>query len=154
MERNSGDEGADTKDIPILIAILSVVGSILVAFPVAFNPFRQQFTILVLKKEQFSDKENFVISTIFVAVTWVISIIFPKIDKVISIMGGLCAATLDFAIPTYCFVKLSKNSWMAPSNLVRILFFGLLTIVGYCSVGITVYLIFTGDQMMPRFKKI
>ena len=93
-------------------------------------------------------------STCFVAVTWAISIVFPKIDKVISIMGGLCAATLDFAIPTYCFVKLSKHSWTAPSNLIRIVFFGILTLIGYCSVAITVYLIFTGDAKMPRYKQL
>ena len=154
LERNNGPIGADKKDIPILIAIIGVICSILVAFPVAFNPFRQQFTLIVLKKEKFTDKENLVLSTVFVAVTWVISIYFPKIDKVISIMGGLCAATLDFAIPTFCFVKLSKYSWTAPSNLIRIIFFGILTSIGYCSVAITVYLIITGDAQMPRYKQI
>lgn len=109
--------------------------------------------MLVLKKETFSDRENLVISAVFVAVTWVISIIFPKIDKVISIMGGLCAATLDYAIPTYCFVKLSKNPWTSPGNLIRIVFFGILTFIGYCSVAITVYLIVTGDSKMPRYKQ-
>lgn len=31
---------APSPDIPILIAVITVIGSILVAFPVAFNPFR------------------------------------------------------------------------------------------------------------------
>jgi hypothetical protein len=91
---------------------------------------------------------------VYIAATWLISVIFPKIDKVISIMGGAFASTLDFAIPTYCFVKLSKHSWTAPSNLWRIIFFGILTSIGYLSVCITVYLIITGEQMMPRYKQV
>ena len=33
-----------------------------------------------------------------------LSIVFPKVDKVIAIMGGLLAPTLSYAIPTYCYV--------------------------------------------------
>ena len=46
----------DPPDIPILIAIITVIGSILVAFPVNYNPFRLQFTQVFLKQETFTDK--------------------------------------------------------------------------------------------------
>jgi hypothetical protein len=64
-------------------------------------------------------------------------------------MGGLCAVTLSFLIPTICYVKLSEHPWTHCSNLSRILFFGILIIVGYSSVGITVYTIITGKPVMP-----
>jgi hypothetical protein len=59
-------------------------------------------------------------------------------------MGGLCAATLDYFIPMYCYVKLSDKPWTYWKNLSAIIFFGFLTLVGYTSVGVTIYEIFAG----------
>jgi hypothetical protein len=39
LERSDGPNG-DAKDIPVLFAICGVIGSILVAFPMAWNPVR------------------------------------------------------------------------------------------------------------------
>ena len=67
-----------------------------------------------------------------------------------SILGGLCAVTLDYGIPTFCFVRLSKKAWTAPENLSRILFFGFLNLAGFVGVGITVYLILSGCDRLPH----
>lgn len=97
----------DGPDYPILISVITVIGSILVAFPVAYNPFRQQFVLMFLKSDTYTDKQNYIISTTFIVVTWGIAVVYPNIDKVLAIMGGLCAATLDYGIPMFCYVKLS-----------------------------------------------
>jgi hypothetical protein len=47
-------------------------------------------------------------TTLFIAITWGIAFVYPNIDKVLTIMGGLCAATLDYGIPMFCYVKLSE----------------------------------------------
>lgn len=78
-------------------------------------------------------------TTIFIVITWGIAFVYPNIDKVIAIMGGLCASTLDYAIPMYCYVKLSEHSWMYPKNLAAIIFFGILVMIGYGSVVIIVW---------------
>jgi hypothetical protein len=59
-------------------------------------------------------------------------------------MGGLCAATLSFAIPTFCYVKLSGKPITYYKNLAAVIIFGSLTMIGYISVGVTVFLIITG----------
>ena len=82
----------------------------------------------------------------FVLLTWAISVVFPKVDKIMSILGGLCAVTLDFAIPTFCFVVLSDLPWTALPNISRIIFFGILCAIGYTAVGVTVYLMIKGDD--------
>lgn len=83
--------------------------------------------------------------------TWGISIAFPQIDKVIAIMGGLCAVTMDFLIPTYCYIQLSEKKWYKGKNLLAILFFGPLILIGYTSVIITIYLGVTKQELMPRW---
>lgn len=88
---------------------------------------------------------------LYVAITWGIAFVYPKIDKVLAIMGGLCAATLDYGIPMYCYVKLSEQSWNHPKNLICIIFFGTLCMVGYGSVIITIWEMFTGCPTHKAF---
>ena len=76
-------------------------------------------------------------------------------------MGGLCATTLDFLIPTFCYVKLSSHPWTEKKNLTAIIFFGILVFIGYTSVILTIYLSFhkhmgpyDEQSIMPRWKSI
>lgn len=90
-------------------------------------------------------------TTIFIIVTWGIAFVYPNIDKVLAIMGGLCAATLDYGIPMYCYVKLSEHRWTHPKNFAAIIFFGLLCLVGYGSVILTIFEMGTGCGTWKRF---
>jgi hypothetical protein len=72
--------------------------------------------------------------------TWALSVVYPQIDKVFSILGGLCATTLDFAIPTFCYVILSKEKWTSSKNLGSIISFGILSMIGYVNVFIIIFL--------------
>jgi len=90
-------------------------------------------------------------TTIFIIITWAIALVYPNIDKVLAIMGGLCAATLDYGIPMFCYVKLSDKSWASPKNFIAIIFFGTLCLIGYISVGITVWEMITGCSTHKAF---
>jgi len=91
---------------------------------------------------------------LFVGLSWFIALIYPDITSVISIMGGLCATTIDFLIPTYCYVKLSDTKWTSCKNLSSILFFGLMVSIGYISVLVTIYQTINHLDIMPRWKSI
>ena len=147
LERKAKGGG---KDIPGVIGVVGVVVSIFVAFPCAYNPTRAQLCLLIFGKEEFSNRVNVIMTTIFVVVTWFIAYIFPKVDQIMAILGGLCAVTLDYGIPTFCFVKLSKKAWTAPPNIFRILFFGFLNLSGFVGVGVTIYLIASGCKRIPH----
>ena len=66
-------------------------------------------------------------------------------------MGGLCAATLDYLIPTYCYVKLSEHPWTHPKNLAAIIIFGCLTTIGYCSVVLTIWEMASGNNTYKEY---
>ena len=91
-------------------------------------------------------------TTFWIAITCFVSIIFPNIKQVLSILGGLIAVQLSYTLPTYVKVTLSKNSWYQWDNLKAILFFGTLFILGMLSVVVTVIEIVTGENEMPRWK--
>ena len=90
----------------------------------------------------------------FCYVTMGIAIVFPKVDKVLGIMGGLLAPTLDYLIPMYCYVKLSDRHWTHWKNLSAIIFFSILCFIGYTAVIVIVYEIFQNLDEMPKWKKI
>ena len=75
-----------------------------------------------------------------------ISIVFPNITSVLSILGGLCSCTMSYLIPTLAYVRLNKEPWYACKNLLPILFFGTLTLLGYMSVLTTIYMLVTGNH--------
>ena len=96
--------GKEGPDVPILIAIIGICITIILAFPLSWNPTRQQCAIIFFKRETYTNKENIFLTVFFVMMSWLIALIYPQITKVISILGGLCATTLDFLIPTYCYL--------------------------------------------------
>jgi uncharacterized membrane protein YagU involved in acid resistance len=100
--------------------------------------------------QDYSFKANFIVTLIFNAVTCFISIIFPNIKSVISIMGGLIAVSMCYLVPLICQLRLSDKSWASPYNLSAICFFGSLILIGYTSVGVTIYEVINGLDMMPR----
>jgi hypothetical protein len=61
------------------------------------------------------------------------------VTDIISILGGLCATSLSFAIPLYCYIKLSKDGLKSSKNICALIFFGTLIIAGYSSVILTIF---------------
>jgi len=139
-----------SKDIPGVIGIIGIIISIFVAYPCSWNPTRSQVCMLIWKTEEFNQKTNFIMTTIFVSFTWFIAYIFPKVNQIMSILGGLCAVTLDYGIPTFCFVSMSKKAWNSSDNLWRIIFFGFLNLAGFVGVGVTVYEMITGCDRLAH----
>jgi amino acid permease len=90
------------RDYPLLLGVLLVMLCLMVAFPVNYNPFRQHFFSVILGRHEFSLKENFIVTSIFQTITCFISIIFPNVKSVISIMGGLIAVSMCYLIPLIC----------------------------------------------------
>jgi hypothetical protein len=65
-------------------------------------------------------------------------------------MGGLIAVSMCYLVPLICQLRLSDKSWASPYNLSAICFFGSLILIGYTSVGVTIYEVINGLDMMPR----
>ena len=137
-------------DYAILIAVISLIICITVTYVVNFNPWRQTFFSIVVGRDEFSQKENFAMTLSFISLTSIISIVFPQITTVFSILGGLVSVSICYLIPLICHIRLSDQAWYSSANLPPLLFFGVLIIVGYTSVLLTIYMIWTGIEMFER----
>lgn len=138
-------------DYAALVAIVGVVISITVAVPMAYNPARAQLISVMYGKDEFSNTQNTIISVFWVVSSWGLSVLFPHIDLVQTIAGGLCASTLSYFLPMYCYVTLSKDPWTAPKNLLAMIAFGGMTLIGYISVGVAVFEGATGCETMRQY---
>ena len=95
------------RDYAIMVAQVSIILVLFVALPVNYNPFRNQFFYMFFKKEVYSQKENVLCTSIFLAITSFIAIVFPKVSDVLGIIGGLNATSIQFLVPMICSVKVS-----------------------------------------------
>ena len=80
--------------------------------------------------------------------TCTVSIVYPSVSTVLSILGGLCSVSICYTVPLYSWVKLSDKKWTAWENLAPIMFFGVLISVGYLSVFSTVYMLACGKTYL------
>jgi len=75
------------------------------------------------------------------------------VKDIISILGGLCATSLSFAIPLFCYIKLSKDGLKSAKNILALLFFVTLILVGYSSVILTVFKMATKCGSYKDYRK-
>ena len=142
--------GDDTPDLFIMVAQLGIVLVLFVALPANYNPFRNQLFYIAFGRDSFSQKENIICTSIFISVTCFFAIMYPNVSSVLGITGGLNATSIQFLVPMICSIKVSGQPVKAPSNIIKILFFGFLCLVGYANVGTTIYRIFSGNDVISR----
>jgi amino acid permease len=142
--------GDDTPDPFVMVAQLGIVMVLFVAVPMNYSPFRNQVFYVFFGRDNFSQKENIVCTGIFTAVTCFLAIVFPDVSSVLGILGGLNATSIQFLVPMICSIKVSGQPVKAPRNIIKILFFGFLCLVGYTNVGTTIYRIVSGHYVIGR----
>ena len=133
-----------------MVSQLGIVMVLFVAVPMNYSPFRNQVFYVFFGRDNFSQKENIVCTGIFTAVTCFLAIVFPDVSSVLGILGGLNATSIQFLVPMICSIKVSGQPVKAPSNIIKILFFGFLCLVGYTNVGTTIYRIVSGHDVIGR----
>jgi amino acid permease len=142
--------GDDTPDPFVMVAQLCIVMVLFVAVPMNYSPFRNQVFYVFFGRDNFSQKENILCTGIFTAVTCFLAIVFPDVSSVLGILGGLNATSIQFLVPMICSIKVSGQPVKAPSNIIKILFFGFLCLIGYTNVGTTIYRIVSGHDVIGR----
>lgn len=148
IERNSPSGGTDW---PALIAVAGITISLIAGFPTNVLPFKQAFFIKILGVDKASRKQSIALAFCLLTLTTTVSIILPNITSALGLLGGLLVIQMSFFLPCVIQIKLSDKPWYAAENLVVILFFGTLCIMGYLSAIITVIQTAKGWTIMPRW---
>ena len=142
--------GDNSPDLFLVLAQLVIVMVLFVAVPLTYNALRNQTFCLFFGRGNFSTKENIVCTGIFISFTCFVSIVFPNLSSIIGITGGLNATSIQFLVPMICSIKISGQSVKAGSNIIKILVFGFLCLVGIINAGTTIYRIVSGHDVIGR----
>ena len=121
------------RDIWMMVARMGIYISVMVGFPVNFNPFRNSVYHLVTGNTDFSVKANFLITTVTLVISTTVAILYPNIVSILSILGGFGSVFLCFFIPTTLHIKLSEHPFRHWTNLLPFCLFGLLCLAGWAS---------------------
>lgn len=136
LERVSLD--GDHIDVSILIGIIALVILLLIHSPVNYFPCRLIIVQTFGGQDEFTTTQNYIVTFCFFTCAVIVSIIFPNITSVLSIIGGLCACTQSYVLPTLVYVKLSTKRLGHWKNLGALLIGITVGLLGYASVVTTV----------------
>ena len=93
---------AYTPDYTMLGAAVGICVVLFAAFPQVYNPCRNQFFLLCFNEPNFSQKQNFICTFVFISLTVCVAIFYPNVSTVLSILGGLCSVSICYTIPRKC----------------------------------------------------
>ncbi|CDW77672.1 UNKNOWN [Stylonychia lemnae] len=130
-------------DLPLMIGRVMIIIGLCIAFPLRMVSLKQIFIKLIYSQEhQMTQGQSISMSFGFVVLTSVISIIYPDITGILSIIGGLCSVTMCYVLPTICHIKLNRQELSICKKYSLIVFFGTLSLIGYISVILKIISIF------------
>lgn len=64
-------------------------------------------------------------------------------SNVLAIFGGIASVNIVYIVPLYCYLKLRRDDdpLTSPKNLAAMFYFGLMSLIGWCSSAGTVAMI-------------
>lgn len=100
-----------------------------------YFPFRGIVIYLMTGKQEITTKHNVIITVLFQFCTGLVAIIFPNVTDVLSIFGGIASTNICYIVPLTVYIKLRRpgESIFRPKNLFAIIYFCLLTAIGWLS---------------------
>lgn len=135
LERESLD--GPYIDTSMLIGIIALVVLLLIHSPVNYFPCRL-ILCQVAGREEVSKQANYVVTFSFFTLAALIAVLFPKITSVLSIIGGLCASTQGYVLPTALYIKLSRKKLSHWTNIGALMIGVTIGFLGYASVITTI----------------
>ena len=91
---------------------------------------------------EITNTKNYIVTFIVIMVCVTCSILYSEISSYIKIMGGLFSTLVGFLFPSLLIVRANKRKRYHWKNILTLLFFIFLTLIGFISSGLTIYEIF------------
>lgn len=138
-------------DIAQILSCFCIMIVMLANCVVSYQPFRNSFYFMWKGEVDVPTRPNVIITACFCIGTGIISIVFPKVTKVLGIFGGFASVNICYLVPIICYIRLRKEGeslWL-PKNLFAILYFCFLCVMGWLSVITTVMSIFWPELIRP-----
>ena len=90
--------------------------------------------------------KNYIITFVVIMICVTSSIVYSKIMNYIKIIGGLFSTLVGFLFPALLIVKANKRTRYHWKNILTMVLFTSLTLIGFTSSGFTIYYMAKGEE--------
>ncbi len=136
------NNGVFKNDILMIIAKIGIAISLLLSIGPNYNSFRISFCGFFKGEESISNLQNFLLTSITIFLSTLISVLFRDILTYISLLGGLIAVIISILIPGCLYVKSNEYSLSHWKNICSIFLIIFLTTIGFVAAIQTIIFTF------------
>ena len=136
------NNGVFKNDIIMIIAKIGIAISLLLSIGPNYNSFRISFCGFFKGEESISNLQNFLLTSITIFLSTLISVLFRDILTYISLLGGLIAVIISILIPGCLYVKSNEYSLSHWKNICSIVLIIFLTTIGFVAAIQTIIFTF------------
>ncbi len=141
------------KDIVMGIGKIGLVFTFYTKLPNTYSSLRITLFDKIWGTTEITDTKNYIVTLIVIMATVSVSIVYKKISDYVKIMGGIFSTLVGFLFPALLIVRANRRKRYHWKNILTLMLFGTLTLIGFVSSGITVYEMIHGPLVDHDEKK-
>ena len=127
------------KDLVMGIGKIGLVFTFYTKLPNTYSSLRITLFDKIWGTTEITDTKNYIVTFIVIMATVSVSIVYKKISDYVKIMGGIFSTLVGFLFPALLIVRANRRKRYHWKNILTLMLFGALTLIGFVSSGITVY---------------
>ena len=123
----------NSKDVAIIICRILAALTICCKVPLNFTPLRASWFSLILKNSDVTWKRNLIFTIPYSLITCMLASISTDIGALVDFIGGFCGTSQFYLMPVVIFLKSNNNPRYHWKNILTIILFSILILIGYIS---------------------
>ena len=127
------------EDIVMGIGKIGLVFTFFTKLPNTYSSLRITLFDKIWGTTEITNTKNYIVTFIVIMVCVTVSIFYKDISSYVKIMGGILSTLVGFLFPALLIVRANRRKRYHWKNILTLMLFGALTLIGFVSSGITVY---------------
>ena len=133
------------SDIVMSIGKLGFVFTFFTKLPNTYASLRITLFDKLFGTTEITNVKNYIVTFIVIMICVTSSILYNEITSYIKIMGGLFSTLVGFLFPSLLIVRANERKRYHIKNILIIMLFTFLTLIGFVSSGFTIYFLVKGQ---------
>lgn len=151
IQRKSLNENG--KDIVMGIGKIGLVFTFYTKLPNTYSSLRITLFDKIWGTTEITNTKNYIVTFIVIMACVSASIAYQNISSYVKIMGGIFSTLVGFLFPALLIVRVNNRKRCHWKNILTLMLFGTLTLIGFASSGITVFEMIYGPLVNHNDKK-
>ena len=127
------------EDIVMGIGKIGLVFTFFTKLPNTYSSLRITLFDKIWGTTEITNTKNYIVTFIVIMACVTVSIVYKEISSYVKIMGGILSTLVGFLFPALLIVRSNRRKRCHWKNILTLMLFGALTLIGFASSGITVY---------------